>query len=387
MQSVLSANGFDSRAVGKMHFEPTTELHGFDARVFVEGKLFVGDDEYRQHLRKIGKRDLYLAHARRWNNDDDFSAVPSPLDDNEYIDTFIGDAAVNVLSDVKEPFFTWASFVNPHFPFDPPEPFDRMYRPDEMPLPEDRNYPQHSRIPEHRVSSGGKSFDRLTDDALRQAIAYYYGTISLVDREIGRLLHALESRGVLDGTLIMFTADHGELLGHRGMLFKGGRILYDHLLRVPMIVRYPPEVAAGQVVSHLTQATDIMPTVLDYVGIQQPPGVQGESLRPLLRVDSVPWREVVFSEGVEVKMIRDHHWKLIHYPGKRYGELYDLRADPLELHNLYDEPAYEKRRAAMMEALVDVLIETEDPLPLPTPRPGYYEASGFHSPQELSRTR
>jgi arylsulfatase len=384
LQAVLSAAGYETWAVGKMHFEPVQELHGFQHRVFVEGKLFTGDDEYRQHLARAGKREAYHRHAKRWDNDEDFGAAPFPLPDDDYIDTYIGRSAVRVLRDVAEPFFVWLSFVNPHFPFDPPKPFDEMYDPQSIVLPEDFNFNQTSRIPEQRVASASRPFHRLTEPLLRKIIAYYYGTISLVDREIGHALAALEQRGLLDETVIVFASDHGDLLGHRRMLWKG-RMLYDHLLRVPMIVRYPKELAAGKVISDLCQVTDVMPTLLDFSGIPLPAGVQGKSLRPVLKQEGLPWRDAVFSEVMDLKMIRDFQWKLIFYPGRPYGELYHLATDPLELKNLYDHPAYERRRYALIEKLAKLLVETEDPLPLAHPRPGYTEISGTHSAFEVGR--
>jgi len=378
LQAVLGQADFETWAVGKMHFEPVDDLHGFKQRVFVEGKLFTGDDDYRLHLDRIGKRRAYFEHTMRWNNDEDFGAAPIPLPDEEYIDTYIGAQAVRVLERVASPFFVWVSFVNPHFPFDPPKPFDTMYDPDAMPLPPDFHFNQSSRVPEQRVASAGRSFHQLSEATMRKIIAYYYGTVSLVDREVGRILSTLERKGTVDDTLIIFASDHGDLLGHRGMLWKG-RMLYDHLIRVPMIVRYPKELSRGKVISELCQVTDVMPTLLDYAGVPVPPGVQGSSLRPILRQQKVRWRDAVLSEAMDVKMVRDFHWKLIFYPGRPYGELYHLAEDPLELTNLYDRPEYERRRYALLERLVRLLAESEDPLPLSCPRPGYTEVMDVRS--------
>jgi arylsulfatase A-like enzyme len=304
------------------------------------------------------------------------------LSDDDYIDTYIGRSAARVLENVTDPFFVWVSFVNPHFPFDPPRPFDAMYDPQSIPLPEDFSFNQTSRIPEQRVASASRPFHRLSAELMRKIIAYYYGTISLVDREIGRVIGTLERKGGLDKTVVIFASDHGDLLGHRRMLWKG-RMLYDHLIRVPMIVRYPKEVPAGKVISDLCQVTDVMPTLLDFARIPIPYGVQGKSLRPVLRQEAISWRDAVFSEVMDMKMIRDYYWKLIFYPGRQYGELYHIATDPLEVNNLYDHPDYEHRRCALVERLARLLVETEDPLPLAHPRPGYTEISGIHSTFEV----
>ena len=176
------------------------------------------------------------------------------------------------------------------------------------------------------------------------------------------MLDALESRGALDDTVIIFLSDHGEMLVHKGRLWKG-RMLYDHLVRVPFILRYPREIRGGQIISDMVQATDIMPTILDYAGISGATGIQGRSIRRLLRKETLDWRQWAFAEAGGVKMARTHRWKLIHYAGKSYGELFNLEADPLELENLYDRPEYALKRAEMTQLLVNILIETEDPLP------------------------
>lgn len=385
LQGELTASGYHTRALGKMHFEPTSDLHGFQDRVFVEGKMFAGPDEYRSHLHAIGRFDDYIDHVRKWDDEEDFGASPSPFEPDDYIDVFLANRAAPELASLPEPFFAWASFVNPHMPFDPPRPYDSLFDPEEIPLPEDWRRPQGDRVPEHRISSGGKDFSALTEARLRKVRSYYYGLVSLVDDCVGRLLAVLAERRIASNTVVIFTTDHGELLGHRGMLWKGGQLLYDHLVHIPFIVRYPPEVPPGKVVSDLAEGTDVMPTCLDYAGVAPPDGVQGASLRPVLRQDAIApgWRDAAFAEGREVKMLRDYNWKLILYPGRRYGEMYDIRSDPLELRNLWNEPAYAPARAELVYRLATRMALGEDPLPRPTRRPGYFELSGFHPAQEL----
>ncbi len=382
LSSILSAAGYHTMALGKMHFTPIQEMHGFDDRLYVEGKMFSDYDAYRSHLREQGLDQRYFEHVGRWANEENFGSDTFPLGDENYIDTFIGRNAARMLADnQKLPFFAWLSFCNPHMPFDPPEPFDTMYSQDDIELPPDFGTGQMSRVPEYRTSSGQKDFGALTEAKLRKVIANYYGTISLVDREIGRVLDVLDVLDILDDTVIIFLADHGEMLGHRSVLWKG-RMLYDHITRTPLIIRYPKELTGGQIVSDLVQAVDIMPTILDFAGVDGHPGIQGTSLRRLLRKDSVDWRQWAFAESLNMKMVRTHRWKLIHFGGKPYGELYDLQNDPLELDNLYDDPAYESRRAEMTELLANILIETEDPVLEPSLGSAYEGIAGDHPEQE-----
>lgn len=373
LQQVLTDHGYATRAIGKMHFDPSEELHGFEQRVFVEGKLFVEDDEYRLHLDQIGKRRLYEEHLSRFNNDVVSGPERSPLDYEDYIDSFIGKRAVEELTELPSPFFAWVSFVNPHRPYDPPKPYDGIYDPDSVPLPHDwQLMRQEDHYPEHRTSSAGRDFSDLTEEILRQITAYYMGTVTLVDEIIGQILDLLELQGRLDDTVVVFTSDHGEFLGHRGLLGKGNRMLYDDLLRVPFIIRYPRELGKNVIISEMCQATDLMPTLLDYAGAEIPAGVQGVSLRPVLEQRRITnWRGTIFAEALEVKMVRDHDWKLIWYPGKHYGEMYHVADDPLEQNNLFYDSRYGNQRARLVERLADCLALSEDPLPGPSRRSGY----------------
>ena len=379
---MLGDAGYHTMAIGKMHFTPIEENHGFKDRVYVEGKMFSDYDEYRTMLREKDLDGRYFEHVKRWNNVDNFGAEVFPLGDENYVDSFIGARGVEMIEACPdEPFFAWFSFCNPHMPFDPPDSVAGMYDPADMEIPADFHRSQTMRWPEYRTSSGQQDFSLLTEEKLARVKAYYYATISLVDREIGRLLATLERKGVLDDTVIFFFADHGEMLGHRGVLWKG-RMLYDHITHVPLIVRYPREYAGGQIVSDMLQAVDLVPTALDFCGVDGHIGLQGQSFRRLLAKEQVPWRDWAFAESLNMKMLRTHDWKLIHYGSKPYGELYNLARDPLELENLYEDPGWRGKRFELTRKLADVLIETEDQLPGPATGTAYEGLSGDHPAQE-----
>lgn len=382
LPAILSKAGYHTMALGKMHFTPIQEMHGFDERVFVEGKMFSDYDDYRSCLREQGLDKQYFEHVARWANTANFGADTFPLGDDNYIDTYIGRNGAHAIDNCsKLPFFAWLSFCNPHMPFDPPEPFDTLYDPQNIGIPADFGIDQMSRVPEYRTSSGQMDFGDLSAAKLRKVIANYYGSITLVDREIGRILKVLEKREILENTVIIFLADHGEMLGHRNVLWKG-RMLYDHITRTPFIIRYPKELTGGQIVSDLVQAVDVMPTILDFAGVDGHAGMQGRSMRRLLRKDAVQWRQWAFAESLNMKMVRTHQWKLIHFAGKPYGELYNMQKDPLERNNLYDDPIYENRRNEMTTLLANILIETEDPIPQPSLGSAYEGIAGDHPEQE-----
>ena len=382
LATMLGAAGYHSMAIGKMHFTPIEDNHGFSDRLYVEGKMFSAYDKYRCYLRDKGLDGRYFEHVQGWDDVEHFGAAQFPLGDANYIDSYIGRRGVEMIAaNQQDPWFAWFSFCNPHMPFDPPENHAAMYDPADMSIPPDFGRSQTGRFPEYRTSSGQKDFSLLTEAKLAKVKAYYYATISLVDREIGRLLDALAEKGVLDETVIFFFADHGEMLGHRGVLWKG-RMLYDHIVHTPLIVRYPPAYAGGQIVSDLIQAVDLVPTVLDFAGVDGHIGLQGASFRHLLAKEDVPWRQWAFAESLNMKMLRTHEWKLIHYGSKPYSELYDLARDPLELDNLYDDPRWAGQRFALTRQLADVLIESEDQLPGPATGTAYEGLSGHHPAQE-----
>lgn len=384
IQSILGDAGYDTIAIGKMHFEPVNELHGFHRKVFVEGKMYIEADDYRTWLDEKGLGSAYRDYVRTWRTQWPSGAAEAPVDLESYIDTYIGNRATEELTELASPFFAWVSFVNPHPPYDPPQPYSDMYNPADIALPPDVSKRQSNRFPEHRAGSAGRDFSDITLDDIREARAQYLGAITLLDHYVGKVIDSLRERKLLDDTLVLFTSDHGDLLGNRGMLYKGGRMLYDHILRVPFIARYPREISEGKVYSHLTQATDVLPTILDFAGVEPPASIQGRTLRALLRGDQTSaLRSSVFAEGLDVKMIRDLSYKLIYYPGRPYGELYYIAEDVLEEDNLYAKPEYRTIRSEYTELLAARLIDSEDPLPLPNRRAGYYDVTRGRGLAEL----
>ena len=172
--------------------------------------------------------------------------------------------------------------------------------------------------------------------------------IKLIDDQVGRILKALEESGQRDDTVIIFTSDHGEMLGDHGLIQKGCRF-YEGLVRVPLIFSYPGRFREGWVSDALVELTDKVPTLLELAGLEVPERIQGRSLLPLLtgRTEMDEHREAVRCEyydaldmpdGTFATMYRDRRHKLVVYHGHGLGELYDLMNDPGEFENLWDEP-------------------------------------------------
>jgi arylsulfatase A-like enzyme len=155
------------------------------------------------------------------------------------------------------------------------------------------------------------------------------------------------------------------MLGDHGLIFKAG-YMYDEVVRTPLIIRAPGKLPAAHRVTALTETIDIMPTVLELLGITPSERIQGRSLLPVI-AGRAPGRDAVHAEFATTKMLRTSEWKLVHYVGQPLGVLYNLREDPHELKNLYDDPNHGQIRSEMQSRLIDWLIKTADPALPPVP--------------------
>ena len=381
----LLAEGYRTVALGKLHIYPALstplypekEKRGFSDTILSTGQHSgattpdcMGSD-YKDWCKDHGYwDDLTKAYASRAEPAyrRNYQAHVSSMPLEAYVDNWVGDRAVEVIGShpKDKPLFMFVGFPNPHNPFEPPEPFASMYDPDEMPLPGNFEEDLSGKPPQHLgYKRKGRTYDyeKLDASRLRRVIAYYYASISLVDAQVGKVIQALRERELLEDTLVLFVADHGEFLGHHGMLLKSidaYPMLYDDLIHVPLIIRMPGG-NPGTVVEELVELIDVCPTVLEWTGLKTPPEVQGESLLPACSGGSVPSRDYVFAESGAVKALRGERYKLVYYPGQPYGELYDLRNDPLEVENLYGSAEHEKIRVGMLQAMLDRLIHTEAP--------------------------
>lgn len=211
------------------------------------------------------------------------------------------------------------------------------------------------------VQAVRQNFSRMptqSDEALRHIIANYYGMISLVDHQIGRVMKALSEYGLDKNTLVIFTSDHGEWLGDHGLMLKGP-MPYEGLLRVAMVAS-GPGVVAGQRVEDPVSTLDLAATFYAYGGASALGPVHGRSLRALLEGRDAG-REFALSEwdvaasrcGVELKLrtVRTRDWKLTMELGSGAGEMYCLSEDPDEMDNLFDDPGYAAQRRELTDML------------------------------------
>lgn len=275
------------------------------------------------------------------------------------------DAAIRFLRehDRHKPFFAYVAFTAPHDPRQPPAEFAQRYYRRRPPLPE--NF-----LPQHPFDNGMLVVrdEELapwprTQAVLSDQLAEYYGMISHLDSQIGRILKALEETGQADHTIIIYAADNGLALGSHGLL--GKQNVYEHSMRVPLIF-VGPGIPKGQASQAFTYLLDVLPTLCDVLGVPVPQGVEGHSLRPLWEGKTQQVRDSVFLPFLNLqRAVRDQRWKLIVYRKIGHMQLFDLQADPGERHNLIDRPEHAEQVQRLLALMKRWQAAVGDTLPLP----------------------
>jgi uncharacterized sulfatase len=278
------------------------------------------------------------------------------------------------------PFFHWASFHDPHPSYLTSEPWASMYDPadmvpgtllpgelDLMPphfaLTQEVN-PDFSAYKENGFYLHGFHSHLIDDAAMRKDMAVYYGMISFMDQQIGRILNHLDELGLAEQTLVVFTTDHGHLLGQHGLIAKGA-FLYEDLLRLPFIVRCPGIVQAGTATTAMQSLVDLAPTFLDAAALPIPRDMQGVSQLPVWRGECASVREHVMAEfhhqptTLQLRTYIDDRWKMTIYRDRDYGELFDLESDPEERRNLWANPDSQHDRARIMQKFLNAELTRE----------------------------
>ena len=395
----LADDGYDCGLVGKFHLAPADE--GRTEHRFDDGfRMFEwAHDPVHPSPQNSYHRWLAEHHPDIWK---DYQKTTRPAWDAEsgnqargalfldtvrpeaHYSTWVGSRAAGFITDPRrpgdEPFFLIANFFDPHHPFGAPEEYVRRYRPDALPRPvgspaelTGKPGPQMG-YSTSSYAGTAPGYQDYTADEIQNLIAAYYAMITLVDDQVAGILAALEASGRADDTLVIFTSDHGEMLGDHGMILKGP-MMYEGAVRIPLVVRWPGHVPAGTRRPELVQTIDVNGTVLAATGSRALPDAQGGDLVALAN-GRVPWRDFALVEyrdagfpqepPIHTTMLRRGRHKLVVWHGgpatqrHREGELYDLDADPGEERNLWADPGRAGLRREMTDHLLDALVATED---------------------------
>lgn len=414
----LQLHGYLTHGVGKQHLQPLLAPPSYampDSRAFWKSEASNGWNGpyygYQSLDLLLGESDTasiagHYANWLRQNYPDSLhllepkaaaQAPPADLDEiwrsampvEQHYNTWITDRALDFLGQpvAKErPFFLFVSYPDPHHPFDPPESYADRYDPDHITVPSVTNdelsrqptyygdlYPQGEGFRElywagrTDLEAGSMiTTENISEASMRRAIAYTYGMIEMIDNGVGQILEVLEQRGMTEDTYILFTSDHGELLGDHGLLHKGPPP-YRQLTEVSMLLK-GPGVPENRTSSALTNHVDLAPTLLDLCGVGfDPEYFDGMSMRPLIseQCDTVRRRDFgEYHPSAKAELynqtIRTDRWRLTLYPAKsEWGELFDLESDPCERRNIFHEP----EMSGVVEELSEFLAREFPPQP------------------------
>ena len=276
----------------------------------------------------------------------------------------IADAAVDFLRGQSgaTPFLGYVAFNAPHDPRRAPPSYHDWYNAHQPPLPE--NF-----LPRHPFDNGTLEIrdEKLapwprTPEIVRQHLADYYAAIEHLDTQVGRILDALEASGQAEKTLVVFTSDHGLAIGSHGLF--GKQNLYDHSMHSPLIMAGPGVPKDGQI-DAMCYLLDIFPTLGELAGVPGPEGSEGLSLAPIIAGRQRATRDCLFTAYADTqRAVRDERWKLIVYPKVHETQLFDLRTDPGEMHDLADD----SNHAGQLERLIKLLRDWQGRLDDPEPQ-------------------
>ncbi len=357
IMETLCGLGYFCHGVGKMHFVPDPDgLNGFSSRERQEElPSDPAKDEYLQYLLSKGYDSIFDIHGQR----SEMYYIPqiSQLPERDHPTRWAGDRSVEFIRryDGAQPFFLMASFIHPHPPFSPPAPWNKICRVPEVGgpfVPEDaESLLVHINRVQNRYKFRDNGLDRNLVMAMR---AYYFSCVAFVDHQIGRILNALEERGMLGDTLVVFASDHGELLGDYNCF--GKRCMLDPSARIPLVLRFPARIPAGVRCGTPAGLTDLYPTFLDAAGAPAAPEDARLDGTSLFAVPSgEPGRHVYsqFSErenGLYMAAGRDE--KIIYsVPDDRWIYL-DRRICEREERSLEDDARHREGMARMKEDLI-----------------------------------
>ncbi|RQG92948.1 DUF4976 domain-containing protein [Natrarchaeobius halalkaliphilus] len=381
----LEANGYDCTYTGKWHVgrNRTPENYGFSYLGGSDTHHDDIDEAFREYRRQRGSpldevdltERIYTGADPYDDESGTFVSAKTPTDVEETRAWFLAERTIDAIdrhssgADGSGPFFHRADFYGPHHPYVVPEPYASMYDPAEIEPPESyaETFDGKPRVHENYLAYRG-----VTDfewETWADALAKYWGFVTLIDDQLERILDALESSGLAEETVVVHSSDHGDFVGgHRQ--FNKGPLMYDDTYRIPLQIRWPGVVDPGSTCSRPVHLHDLAATFLEIADVAVPETFDARSLVSLLENHSEErpvWPDSVFAQyhGDEFglysqRMVRTTRYKYV-YNGPDVDELYDLEADPGELQNLIDHPDYEAVRHGMRERLIEWMDDTNDP--------------------------
>lgn len=373
----MAQAGYRCVNVGKMHTSPFEDSFGFHERHVVENKDRASSrlpfylDNWDKALWARGyEKPSRVTHRRMADYRERLGAYTWDLPAELHPDNFVPQMAMMWLDLYRgeSPFFLQIGIPGPHPPYDPTQDFLDLYADRELPEPiRDRAAMDAEPAPMKQLREQHQTVDHdsvvhlaePTSEQTRRQRQHYFANVSMIDAQMGKLIETLQRNGQLDNTIIIYTSDHGDSLNDHGHSQKWS--MYEQSVRVPGIVWSPGRVQAGRTVDDLVSLFDLGPTVLDLAGVEKPRWMEAQSLVGYLDGGDVMPRDYVYSEhagdrileGTQfMTMIRSAHWKLVHFIDCDEGQLFDMREDAREVHNLWDDPALQAIKQQLLNEML-----------------------------------
>jgi len=345
---LLRDAGYYTLGIGKMHWTPQRALHGFHRTILDESGREESPgfrSDYRSWLFSEAPGANPEPTGIDWNG---YAAKPFPLPERLHPTAWVAETAIRFLREYKDaaPWFLKVSFERPHSPYDPPPRWMDRYA--DAPLPPAR---AGEWAEKYRLVERGRPdpwHGDLGEEVARRARQGYYGSVSFLDEHVGRILETLDSLGAFRKTLIIFLADHGDMLGDQFLWRKG--YAYQPAARIPMLLHWPDVLErprVGAAIAKPVEIRDVLPTLLDAAGVAVPEAVEGRSLLGLAGNPANPWREwidlehnIVYSPENHWNALTDGTWKYIFHAYTGQEQLFDVVKDPFELADLSGDAAF-----------------------------------------------
>jgi choline-sulfatase len=379
---LLNSAGYESLLDGKMHYKGGM-THGFQVIDEKTGNIKSSkgktrdagedsqDDKPARSDKKIKPRRRLPAGEYRDNGTElgeEFKPLGAAHDMDSFIDVARRETAVKFLRERRpdgKPFFLVVGLIAPHYPLVAPPEYLAHFK-NKIPSPEIPSGFLETLPLNYKHLRNDRKLECVPPETVKLARESYYARVEWTDHQIGQVLDALNASPFADNTVVIYTSDHGENLGEHGLWWKN--CLYDSAARVPLIISWPARWKGPQRRPGACGAVDLVQTIADLAGARTPAGWNGSSLVAWLDQPSYPWKNLAVSEyyagytASGIAMIRQGDWKYVYHAGadEKHGperELYDMKTDPKELHNLAGDPRQQQRLSAMHAALVKELGE------------------------------
>ena len=363
---IFSEHGYRTASIGKMHFFPARAHHGYSEMYTMEEiPKCREDDDYAMYLKECGEGEVQNIHGVRPLA---YHEPQRALVKSEHYETrWVDETTIDWMDrNGENPFLLFVGYIKPHPPWDIPEEYEGIYEKREIPapIPRSRTYPDSN---DTCVWYG----DLDTPEQVRRIQEAYYTSCTMVDESVGRILGYLEKSGKIDDTMVIFTSDHGEMLGDKGFYSKD--LPYEGSVRVPLIIRYPQVFGSGKRREDFASLLDIFPTCMELAGLRYPQGETVLSGGSLADEGACGEREMITASNgfLGLKrwvMARTKEYKYIYHYNAGYEEFYDLAADPGETVNCIgqrkDSGIYRRLRQRALEYEKtegpDGCVESED---------------------------